>query len=327
VYGVEAAVKIAVLGVRGYFTGVWNVCDFVVAVAAAASLIFNGAAWINILRILRSSRLLRWSKGSEALVTALVMSVNGLTSTCGLVALVIYIFAVAGVASFGTAPGAADWGPAVGFGNFGSAVLVLMSIATGEDWPRGATAHSRTAQGGWLFFFFYLLLIFIFRKIFFATLIESFGVILDRPDLLVTNQHFAEYRRAWALFDPTGSGWVTAATVPMLVASIPPPLGTQGRPEAYTRLAMLRLRVPVFAGLCHFSELLQGLIARAHSGAVLPDTFFVVVKIRRRVLKRFPDLDLAHRAAKEPVFLDEASAVTVIARLWRSKLKQKGNMS
>lgn len=323
IYGAEAAAKLCVLGVRAYFSKFSNVSDFVVAVAAAASLIFDGVAWINILRILRSSRLLRWSKGSEALVAALTMSVNGLTNTCGLVALVIYIFAVAGVASFGKATGATAWGSAMGFGNFGSAVLVLITISTGEDWPTGASALSRTAAGGWLFFFFYLLIIFVLRKIFFATLIESFGVILDRPDLLINNRHFAEYRQGWSALDPTGTGWILATEVPRLVASIPPPLGTKGRPPAETRLIMLRLRVAVLSGMCHFSEVLTGLIARAHSGAVLPDTFFVVHKIRQRVLRRFPDLEMAYRVQRQPVFLDEASAVTTIARMWRAHAKAR----
>lgn len=59
VFGVEAFLKIAGLGFRQYFSAPWNIFDFALAVAGAASAIASVGSVGILLRISRALRILR----------------------------------------------------------------------------------------------------------------------------------------------------------------------------------------------------------------------------------------------------------------------------
>lgn len=66
-FGAEAIVKVVGLGPRQYFSAIWNVFDFVLAVAGAASAIFAVGSVGIMLRLVRALRIVRLVKFSASL--------------------------------------------------------------------------------------------------------------------------------------------------------------------------------------------------------------------------------------------------------------------
>ena len=91
------------------------------------------------LRVLRVSRLIRLvnrSKGLQALIQTITFSLPPLLNVLALLLIVFFIYAVLGVFLFGDIQeGTIIDHTYMNFNNFGNAILILLRMLTGEDWP------------------------------------------------------------------------------------------------------------------------------------------------------------------------------------------------
>ncbi|GAA4276447.1 ion transporter [Aquimarina mytili] len=129
VFIIEIVVKIVAEGNKPwlYFTDGWNIFDFIIV--AAAFLPFGGSS-IAILRLLRLLRVLKLIKALpklQMLVSALLKSVPSMGYVSILLALLFYIYAVAGVFFF------AENDP-IHFKDLQTSMLSLFRVVTLEDW-------------------------------------------------------------------------------------------------------------------------------------------------------------------------------------------------
>lgn len=129
IFAVEAALKMAAHGRQPwrYFADGWNVFDFAVLVVC---LIPVGGPFAAVLRMARALRLLRLVSALpklQLLVGALLKSLSALGYVGLLLALLFYIYAVAGVHFFGTHD-------PVHFGTLSAALFSLFRVVTLDNW-------------------------------------------------------------------------------------------------------------------------------------------------------------------------------------------------
>ncbi len=129
VFIIEIVVKIIAEGSTPwrYFTDGWNIFDFIIV--AAAFLPFGGSS-IAILRLLRLLRVLKLIKALpklQMLVSALLKSVPSMGYVSILLALLFYIYAVAGVFFFSE-------NDPIHFKDLQTSMLSLFRVVTLEDW-------------------------------------------------------------------------------------------------------------------------------------------------------------------------------------------------
>ena len=129
VFIVEALLKMAAHGRKPwrYFADGWNVFDFLIVVLC---LLPVGGPFAAVLRLTRALRLLRLVSALpklQLLVGALLKSLSAMGYVSLLLALLFYIYAVAGIHLFGkTDP--------TNFGGLGAALLTLFRIVTLDNW-------------------------------------------------------------------------------------------------------------------------------------------------------------------------------------------------
>ena len=129
VFIVEALLKMAAHGRKpwSYFADGWNVFDFLIVVLC---LLPVGGPFAAVLRLTRALRLLRLVSALpklQLLVGALLKSLSAMGYVSLLLALLFYIYAVAGIHLFGKTDPAS-------FGSLGTALLTLFRIVTLDNW-------------------------------------------------------------------------------------------------------------------------------------------------------------------------------------------------
>lgn len=129
VFVVEALLKMAAHGRQPwrYFADGWNVFDFLIVVLC---LLPVGGPFAAVLRLTRALRLLRLVSALprlQLLVGALLKSLSAMGYVSLLLALLFYMYAVAGIHLFGKTDPAS-------FGSLGAALLTLFRIVTLDNW-------------------------------------------------------------------------------------------------------------------------------------------------------------------------------------------------
>jgi voltage-gated sodium channel len=129
VFIVEALLKMAAQGRHPwrYFADGWNAFDFLIIVVC---LLPVGGPFAAVLRLARALRLLRLVSALpklQLLVGALLKSLSAMGYVSLLLALLFYMYAVAGIHLFGKTDPAS-------FGSLGTALLTLFRIVTLDNW-------------------------------------------------------------------------------------------------------------------------------------------------------------------------------------------------
>ena len=149
VFITEAIIKLIGSGPRGYFYNNWNKFDFFVVftstiditlsyfVGTSTTLLRSGPQMFRMLRILRISKILRIFKALktlETLVTIFGYSLPAILNVLSLLTLIFFIYSVLGVNLFHSVSAGKVISEYTNFHNFGSAMVTLFRISTGEDW-------------------------------------------------------------------------------------------------------------------------------------------------------------------------------------------------
>ncbi len=165
----EVGLKLAAVAPawRRYFGDGWNLFDF--TIVALSLLPFSGelAMIARMVRLLRVLRLVSAVPKLRLVVATLVHALPGMGHVLMLVALLFYIYAVAGYHLFhGTDP--ERWG------TLGAALLTLFQIATLEGWAEVMYAAMETAPWAWVYFISFVIIgTFVMINLFIAVVINS----------------------------------------------------------------------------------------------------------------------------------------------------------
>lgn len=188
VFIAETALKIASHGPRpfNYFRDGWNVFDFAIVVLC---LMPGGGSFGTVLRLVRILRLLRLVTAMpklQLLVGALLRSLSAMGYVGILLAMLFYMYAVAGVHMFSRAD--------EDFGSFGAALITLFRVVTLDDWGNiydRAAEHASAAKVAIYFVSFILLGTMIVMNLFIGIILSSLSEThaeIEKRDSLKTPQ-------------------------------------------------------------------------------------------------------------------------------------------
>ncbi len=125
-FAVEASLKL-VAWRTSYFRDPWNVFDFTIVTVAFLPIDAGYVAVLRLVRLLRVLRLVRAIPRLQVLVGALLSSLPSMGWVAVLLALLFYVYGVAGVFMFGA-------NDPVHFGHLPIAMLSLFRVVTGDAW-------------------------------------------------------------------------------------------------------------------------------------------------------------------------------------------------
>lgn len=155
VFVLEILLKLAAHAPRPweYFRDGWNVFDFVIVAVCLLPIHAQFVAAFRVARALRLLRLVSALPKLQLLVGALLKSLSAMGYVSLLLALLFYIYAVAGVHLFGA-------GSAEHFGNLGTAMMTLFQIVTLDNWGDILDAQLAHARGAIVAFYFVTFIVF-----------------------------------------------------------------------------------------------------------------------------------------------------------------------
>ena len=305
IYYVEFCLKITGLGPMAYFGDNWCRFDFTLV---CTSLLDQFAAELleqilpippmvlRVMRVLRILRILRLLKGPGAkqvrdLIMTLVLSFPPLINVGGVLALVVFMYAVLGVNLFTYVVPQENLTVDRNFMTLGSSMLLLFQCLTGDNWSgmmidaavgegtgKCSAAEGNCGSPGAVPFFISFMLIasFVVLNLVVAVILENFSSLGNVRTDLVSKDDIDTFKEAWGVFDPDADLMIPAKHLPELLLAVPPPMGLSGvggRKRAVRLCLGLEVRSPTGIkkklqqdtnGEVCFSDVLDALVQRSY---------------------------------------------------------------
>lgn len=169
IFILEAALRMIAAWPRplAYFSSGWNVFDFAIIVLSLLPGTGEFATVARLVRILRVLRLVTAMPKLRLMVATLVRCIPGMGHVLSLMAILFYVYGVAGYHLYGTHD-PAHWG------TLGRALLTLFQIATLEAWTDIMKVAMELGSLHWIYFVSFVLLgTFVVVNLFVAVVINS----------------------------------------------------------------------------------------------------------------------------------------------------------
>merc|ERR1740117_1026389 len=293
IYYVEATLKITALGLD-YFRDNWCRFDFFLvcttlldqfghelleAVLPLPPMLLRVLRVLRILRVLRLLKSKR-AKGLRDLLMTLVLSAPALVNISSLLALLMGMYAVLGVQLFTyVAHGDALLTDDRNFNNFGSALLLLFQVLTGDDWaaimsdcrasPESSSCtveegNCGTAAAIPYFVSFQVLGSFVMLNLVVAVILENFTTLGNVNPNLISSNDIANFKEAWAEIDPDANGLAPISDLANVLNALPPPMGFKGGGGAWNTAKVRRyiesLKLTDHDGEVKFQEVIDKIV-------------------------------------------------------------------
>jgi Ion transport protein len=156
IFFIEAFIKITGSGPKIYFRDSWNRFDFLIATGSLVSIIISSQGTLTLkgaLTLVRSVRLMRilrlLRRGGRSLYmifNTFVITLHSLANIGGLLMLIIYIYAILGMATFGQTMRSDVLNDYLNFETFLNSFVSLFVIATGDSWNTLQAAYAIERQ-------------------------------------------------------------------------------------------------------------------------------------------------------------------------------------
>ncbi|KAK7492680.1 hypothetical protein BaRGS_00016159, partial [Batillaria attramentaria] len=261
VFGLEATVKL--IGLRWhYFRVPWNIFDFIVVILSVVGIILDDIladAFVNptllrvvrVFRIGRVLRLIKAAKGIRKLLFALIISLPAIFNIGALLLLVMYIYAIIGMSSFGDVKLTGKLNDLVNFQTFYKSFLLLIRLATSAGWndilepllitapdcdpdyrtlPDGTKEKSTYGDCGilWLaipYMVSYIVIIYlIVINMYIAVILENFNQAHQQEEVGITEDDFDMFYNTWERYDPHATQFIKYDELSDFVADLDDPL-------------------------------------------------------------------------------------------------------
>ena len=235
----EMVIKVIGFG-KQYFFDPWNQVDFAIVCISIWELSpLAGGYDVTLFRIFRVTRILKLVKGNQglkSLVFTLVTSIPALGNVGGLIALLLFMFAVMGMNLFGLEEqDGIVLHEYCNFQSFSDSMLTLFRVLTGESWPdiMHELMHRNNLAAPAFFIAFSVLAQFTLLSLFVAVILEEFETLMttdNQQDTLVKEREstFTMFMKAWQEVDPKYDFTIPSYKVVALLYALDPPLGFKG---------------------------------------------------------------------------------------------------
>jgi hypothetical protein len=288
VFIVEAFIKLAGFGLN-YFRHKWNRFDFFVVTTSILdlSLTYFGSSTVKFLRIgpqlarvirvLRVSKLFRIVKSMRSiteLLRILGYSLPAVLNILSLLLLIYFIYAILGVYLFNSVKSGQIIDDYTNFSNFGLAVITLLRISTGEDWPSIMYDCMGTQEVTTTIYFvsFTLLTNFILLNMFIMVILQQWEILANNPEnvLHIFKENVTTFKLTWNKYSAHFKGTKAEFnTLNRMMYELGPELGVEAT-ENSVRVQKLiyAMRIPVSDGCVFYNDFLYAVLKRRYRAKI-----------------------------------------------------------
>ncbi|XP_069770962.1 sodium channel protein type 1 subunit alpha-like isoform X2 [Narcine bancroftii] len=273
----ECALKIIALR-QYFFTIGWNIFDFVVVILSIIGIVLSDLIEkyfvsptlfrvIRLARIGRILRLIRGAKGIRTLLFALMMSLPALFNIGLLLFLVMFIYAIFGMANFAYVRKEDGIDDMFNFETFGNSMICLFQITTSAGWDGLLSPILNTDvpdcdpkkenQGtnvkgdcgnqsvGIVFFVSYIIISFlIVVNMYIAIILENFSVATEESSEPLSEDDFEMFYEVWEKFDSEATQFIEYSALPDFADALKEPL----RVAKPNHLKLIAMDLPMVSG-------------------------------------------------------------------------------
>uniref|UniRef100_W5KY02 Sodium channel protein n=1 Tax=Astyanax mexicanus TaxID=7994 RepID=W5KY02_ASTMX len=267
IFTTECLVKIFALRCY-FFTISWNVFDFVVVILSIIGEIFILILkLIRLARIGRVLRLIRGAKGIRTLLFALMMSLPALFNIGLLLFLVMFIYAIFGMANFAYVKKQGGIDDMFNFETFGNSMICLFQITTSAGWdnlldpilnnspeecnPNIVNTGTNTKGNcgnpsvGITFFVSYIIISFlIVVNMYIAIILENFSVATEESTEPLSEDDFEMFYEVWEKFDVEATHFIEYSMLSNFADALSEPL----RIAKPNKIKLISMDLPMVSG-------------------------------------------------------------------------------
>ncbi|CAM5094729.1 unnamed protein product [Eretmochelys imbricata] len=333
-----------------YFTNGWNIFDLSVVIMSIVGTVLSGIVRvfenyfsptlfrvIRLARIGRILRLIRAAKGIRTLLFALMMSLPALFNIGLLLFLVMFIYAIFGMANFAYVQWESGIDDMFNFQTFANSMLCLFQITTSAGWDgllspilntgppfcdpniRGAVGECGKPAVGIIFFVSYIIISFlIVVNMYIAVILENFNVATEESTDPLGEDDFDMFYEVWEKFDPGATQFIEYSALSDFADALAEPL----RVAKPNKIELIAMDLPLVSGdRIHCLDILFAFTKRVLGESGEMDT--LKVQMEEKFMAANPS-----KLSYEPITTtikhkqEEVSAI-IIQRVYRSHLIQR----
>ncbi|XP_053507140.1 sodium channel, voltage gated, type XII, alpha a [Ictalurus furcatus] len=277
IFSTECLIKIFALRCY-FFTISWNIFDFVVVILSIVGIVladiiekyFVSPTLFRVIRLARIGRVLRLiraAKGIRTLLFALMMSLPALFNIGLLLFLVMFIYAVFGMANFAYVKKHGGIDDMFNFETFGNSIICLFQITTSAGWdnlldpilsnsPEECNPHivntGTNTKGncgnpsvGITFFVSYIIISFlIVVNMYIAIILENFSVATEESTEPLSEDDFEMFYEVWEKFDVEATHFIEYSKLSSFADTLSEPL----RIAKPNKLKLISMDLPMVSG-------------------------------------------------------------------------------
>ncbi|XP_009886079.1 PREDICTED: sodium channel protein type 5 subunit alpha-like [Charadrius vociferus] len=346
IFTAECVLKLVALR-QYYFSNAWNIFDLVVVIMSLIALLLSGIGKalqhflpptlfrvIRLARIGRILRLIRAAKGIRTLLFALMMSLPALFNIGLLLFLVMFIYAIFGMANFAYVKMEDGIDDMFNFQTFANSMLCLFQITTSAGWDgllspilntgppycdpnvNGTVGECGKPAIGIIYFVSYIIISFlIVVNMYIAVILENFNAATEESTEPLGEDDFDIFYEIWEKFDPEATQFITFSALSDFADALAEPL----RVPKPNKVELIAMDLPMVSGdRIHCLDILFAFTKRVLGDSGEMDT--LKVQMEEKFMAANPS-----KTSYEPISTtlrhrqEEASA-TVIQRAYRSHL-------
>uniref|UniRef100_H0YQI2 Sodium channel protein n=1 Tax=Taeniopygia guttata TaxID=59729 RepID=H0YQI2_TAEGU len=345
IFTAECVLKLLALR-QYYFSNAWNIFDLVVVIM---SLVGNiGKAFehflpptlfrvIRLARIGRILRLIRGAKGIRTLLFALMMSLPALFNIGLLLFLVMFIYAIFGMANFAYVKMEDGIDDMFNFQTFANSMLCLFQITTSAGWDgllspilntgppfcdpniNGTVGECGKPAIGIIYFVSYIIISFlIVVNMYIAIILENFNAATEESAEPLGEDDFDIFYEIWEKFDPEATQFITFSALSDFADALPKPLCVP-KPN---KVELTAMDLPVVSGdKIHCLDILFAFTKRVLGDSGELDT--LRVQMEEKFMAANPSKQSYEPISTTLSHRQEEASATVIQRAYRSYLLQR----
>ncbi|NWU90483.1 SCN5A protein, partial [Upupa epops] len=330
-----------------YFSNSWNIFDLVVVIMSLVALLLSGIGKafehflpptlfrvIRLARIGRILRLIRAARGIRTLLFALMMSLPALFNIGLLLFLVMFIYAIFGMANFAYVKMEDGIDDMFNFQTFANSMLCLFQITTSAGWDgllspilntgppycdpniNGTIGECGKPAIGIIYFVSYIIISFlIVVNMYIAVILENFNAATEESTEPLGEDDFDIFYEIWEKFDPEATQFITFSALSDFADALAEPL----RVPKPNKVELIAMDLPLVSGdRIHCLDILFAFTKRVLGDSGEMDA--LKVQMEEKFMAANPS-----KKSYEPISTtlrhrqEEASA-TVIQRAYRSHL-------
>lgn len=292
---------------------------------------------IRVFRIGRALRLIKAAKGIRKLLFALIISLPALFNIGALLFLIMFIYAIIGMTSFGNLKHSAVLSDVANFETFGNSMLLLFRLCTSAGWNdvleplmsppddcnpnfKGKPNHEMGGCGTpWLavpFLTSYILIAFmIIINMYIAIILENFNLAHAQEEVGITEDDIDMFYAHWARFDPHATQFIHFGVLSDFVAGLDRPFQIT-KPNS---VALTSFNIPIVEGdRLHCLDVIRALTKYAMNDVEETEEFVLLQQnIEEKFKETFPTRKKITIVSSTMSRRRDDRAATVIQRWWR----------